>query len=149
MLPVTTPSKKLIGVITRKDVLTAMQLLSRQPQVGETINDQIAKHITISNDGIHVQITPLLTNQYGTLSKSVFVAIIEETVRYEMRKLKKLEVMIEILNIMYIKTVQIESEIHVQYDMLDVGRNFSKLEVTMTSDGHRVAKAMIICQMID
>lgn len=101
-----------------------MQLLSRQPQVGETINDQIAKHITIANDGIQVQTTPLLTNQYGTLSKAVFVAIIEETVRYEMRKLKKLEVMIESLNIIYIKTVQIESEIHVHYEMLDVGRNF-------------------------
>lgn len=149
LLPVTTPSKKLVGVITRKDVLTAMQLLSRQPQVGETINDQIAKHITIANDGIQVQITPLLTNQFGTLSKAVFVAIIEETVRYEIRKLKKLEVMIESLNIIYIKTVQIESEIDVHYDMLDVGRNFAKLEITMSSNGQQVAKAMIICQMID
>ncbi|MBA1354011.1 MULTISPECIES: DRTGG domain-containing protein [Staphylococcus] len=149
LLPVISPSKKLIGVITRKDVLTAMQLLSRQPQVGETINDQVAKHITIANDDIQVQTSPLLTNQFGTLSKAVFVAIIEETVRYEMRKLKKLEVMIESLNIIYIKTVQIESEINVHYDMLDVGRNFAKLEVTMTSDGKQVAKAMIICQMID
>ena len=149
LLPVISPSKKLIGVITRKDVLTAMQLLSRQPQVGETINDQVAKHITIANDDIQVQTSPLLTNQFGTLSKAVFVAIIEETVRYEMRKLKKLEVMIESLNIIYIKTVQIESEINVHYDMLDVGRNFAKLEVTMTSDGKHVAKAMIICQMID
>lgn len=57
--------------------------------------------------------------------------------------------MIESLNIIYIKTVQIESEINVHYDMLDVGRNFAKLEVTMTSDGKHVAKAMIICQMID
>ena len=53
------------------------------------------------------------------------------------------------LNIIYIKTVQIESEIHVRYEMLDVGRNFAKLETTMTSDGQQVAKAMIICQMID
>ncbi|MCG7338458.1 CBS domain-containing protein [Staphylococcus sp. ACRSN] len=149
LLPVTTVSKKLIGVITRKDVLTAMQLLSRQPQVGETINDQIAKHITIGSEGIQVQITPLLTNQFGTLSKAVFVAIIEETIRYEIRKLKKLEVMIESLNIIYIKTVQIESELDVQYDMLDVGRNFAKLEVKMLNEGQQVAKAMIICQMID
>lgn len=149
LLPVTTVSKKLIGVITRKDVLTAMQLLSRQPQVGETINDQIAKHITIGGEGIQVQITPLLTNQFGTLSKAVFVAIIEETIRYEIRKLKKLEVMIESLNIIYIKTVQIESELTVQYDLLDVGRNFAKLEVKMSNEGQQVAKAMIICQMID
>lgn len=57
--------------------------------------------------------------------------------------------MIESLNIIYIKTVQIESEIDVHYDMLDVGRNFAKLEVTMSTDEHHVAKAMIICQMID
>lgn len=48
-----------------------MQLLSRQPQVGETINDQVAKHITIANDDIQVQTSPLLTNQFGTLSKAV------------------------------------------------------------------------------
>ncbi|WP_214336973.1 DRTGG domain-containing protein [Staphylococcus arlettae] len=149
LLPVTTISKKLIGVITREDVLKSMQLIGRQPQVGETINDQIAKHITISNDIIQVTTTPLLTDQFGMLSKAVFVAIIEETVRYEMRKYKKIEVMIESLNIFYIKTVQIESEIDVHYDMLDVGRNFAKLEVTMKNGAQNVAKAMIMCQIID
>ena len=149
LLPVTTISKKLIGVITREDVLKSMQLIGRQPQVGETINDQIAKHITISNDIIQVTTTPLLTDQFGMLSKAVFDAIIEETVRYEMRKYKKIEVMIESLNIFYIKTVQIESEIDVHYDMLDVGRNFAKLEVTMKNGAQNVAKAMIMCQIID
>ncbi|MES3703905.1 DRTGG domain-containing protein [Staphylococcus arlettae] len=149
LLPVTTISKKLIGVITREDVLKSMQLIGRQPQVGETINDQIAKHITISNDIIQVTTTPLLTDQFGMLSKAVFVAIIEETLRYEMRKYKKIEVMIESLNIFYIKTVQIESEIDVHYDMLDVGRNFAKLEVTMKNGAQNVAKAMIMCQIID
>ena len=65
-----------------------MQVIGQQPHVGETINDQIAKHITINNDGIHLQVSPLLTNQFGMLSKSVIVAIIEETIRFEMRKYK-------------------------------------------------------------
>ena len=82
------------------------------------------------------------------MSKAVFVAIIEETVRYEMRKLKKLEVMIESLNIIYIKTVQIESEINVHYDMLDVGRNFAKLEVTMTCKNEKVENARILCKSL-
>lgn len=149
LLPVIDVSKKLIGVITRKDVLTAMQLIGRQPQVGEKINDQVAKYMTITNDNIKVQVTPLLTSQYGTLSKGVFVALIEESIRYEIRKLKKLEVMIESLNIIYIKAVQIESEIEIHYDMLDVGRNFAKMEVTMTNESQNVAKALIICQLIN
>lgn len=40
--------------------------------------------------------------------------------------------MIESLNIIYIKNVAIESTLDVKYNMLDVGRNFAKLEVTMT-----------------
>ena len=47
-----------------------MQLLGRQPQIGETINDQIAKHITINSNNISVEVSPLVTNHYGTLSKS-------------------------------------------------------------------------------
>lgn len=149
LLPVTNLSKKLIGVISREDVLKSMQLIGRQPQVGDTINDQIAKHIHISNDIIQVQTTPLLTDQFGMLSKAVFVAIIEETVRYEMRRYKKIEVMIENLNIFYLNTVQIESEIDVHYDMLNVGRNFAKLEVTMKTGIQNVAKAMIMCQILN
>ncbi|GGG83503.1 CBS domain-containing protein [Staphylococcus pragensis] len=149
ILPVTTRNKKAIGVITRDDVLKAMQLIGRQPQIGETINDQIAKHITITQNDITVEVSPLLTNQYGTLSKSVFVAIIEETIKHELRKFKKVDVMIESLNIIYIKTVPIETFINVSYEMLDVGRNFAKLEVTMMSGNERVANAMIICQMFE
>ncbi|UXR72527.1 MULTISPECIES: DRTGG domain-containing protein [unclassified Staphylococcus] len=149
LLPVTGADKQLLGVITREDVLKAMQVVGRQPQVGETINDQVAKHIEIRNHQIFVEITPQLSNQFGTLSKSVSVAIIEETIRSVMRKYKKVEVMIESLNIFYIKTVQIENEIEVHYQILDMGRNFAKIEVTMQSNQAPVAKALIMCQLLD
>lgn len=48
--------------------------------------------------------------------------------------------MIESLNIIYIKTVPIEASIRVQYDMLDVGRNFAKLEVAMVSGNEKSRK---------
>lgn len=149
LLPVTNNNKKAIGVINRQDVLKSMQLLGRQPQIGDTINDQIAKHITINSNGINGDVSPLVTNHYGTLSKAVFVGIIEETIRHEMRKYKKGNVMIENLNIVYIKTVPIESSIDVLYEMLDVGRNFAKLEVTMINNNEKVANALVICQMFE
>ncbi|PTK39229.1 hypothetical protein BUZ61_18490, partial [Staphylococcus nepalensis] len=121
LLPVTTINKKLLGVVSREDVLRAMQLLGRQPQVGETINDQVGKYISINKDRSTVDVAPQLTSQYGTLSKGAFVAIIEETIRYKMRQIKKQEVMIESLSIIYMKTVSIETELEINYDMLDVG----------------------------
>ena len=66
-----------------------MQLIGRQPQIGETIIDQIAKHISINHNETSVKISPVLTNQYGMLSKAICVAIIEETIKHELRKYKK------------------------------------------------------------
>lgn len=149
LLPVTTINKKLLGVVSREDVLRAMQLLGRQPQVGETINDQVGKYIFINKDKITVDVAPQLTSQYGTLSKGAFVAIIEETIRYKMRQIKKQEVMIESLSIIYMKTVSIETELEINYDMLDVGRHFAKIEVSMREGQQDVAKALIICQMLE
>ena len=57
--------------------------------------------------------------------------------------------MIENLNIVYIKTVPIESHITVDFGILDVGRNFAKIEVTMHSHNDKVASALVICQMFE
>ncbi|MCT0134468.1 DRTGG domain-containing protein [Staphylococcus aureus] len=149
LIPVVSSNKKTVGVINRQYVLKSMQLLGRQPQMGETINDQIAKYITMNQDGITVEVSPLLINHYGTVSKAAFVSIIEETIQYEMRKFKKGNVMIENLNIVYIKTVPIESHITVRFGILDVGRNFAKIEVNMHSQNDKVASALVICQMFD
>ncbi len=94
--------------------------------MGKTINDQIAKYITMNQDGITDEVSPLLINHYGTVSKAAFVSIIEETIQYEMRKFKKGNVMIENLNIVYIKTVLIESHITVRFGILDVRRTSPK-----------------------
>lgn len=50
-----------------------------------------------------------------------------------MCKFKKGNVMIENLNIVYIKIVFIELYIIVCFGILDVGRNFVKIEVNMYS----------------
>ena len=66
-----------------------------------------------------------------------------------MRKYKKGNVMIESLNIIYLKTVPIETGVDVKYEMLDVGRYFAKLEVTMYCQNEKVAIASVICQMFE
>ncbi|WP_088815085.1 DRTGG domain-containing protein [Staphylococcus argenteus] len=124
LIPVVSSNKKTVGVINRQDVLKSMQLLGRQPQMGETINDQIAKYITMNQEGITVEVSPLLINHYGTVSKAAFVSIIEET-------------------------IQLESHITVDFGILDVGRNFAKIEVTMHSHNDKVASALVICQMFE
>ena len=58
----------------------------------------------MNQDGITVEVSPLLINHYGTVRKAAFGSIIEETIQYECVNLKKGNVMIENLNIVHIKT---------------------------------------------
>ncbi len=149
LLPVVSTSKVLIGIISREDVLKTMQLMSRQPQIGETIHDQIAKQITMDNGNVVVNISPQLTNQFGMLTKSVYIAVIEEALRYEIRKMKKSEIMIEHIDIYYLKTVQIDDDVEVKITTLDIGRIFAKFEVMMVSGSATVAKALLMCQILE
>lgn len=149
LLPVVTRSQQLVGIVTREDVLRAMQSADRQPQIGHTINDQILKQMRFSNDEVTVKVTPQMANQIGTMSKSVFIAIIEEATKHLIKKMRKREIMIENMNVYFLKTVAIDSLLDVKLEMLDYGRKFAKLEATLCSEHETVAKAMLMCQLID
>lgn len=51
VMPVVSDDLTLEGLITRQDVMKAMQLVQRQPQIADTISDQISGNIhTIDTD---------------------------------------------------------------------------------------------------
>ena len=43
VLPVTDGHHKLIGMISRQDVLKALQMVQKQPQVGEKLDDIVSR----------------------------------------------------------------------------------------------------------
>ena len=148
LLPVTTKQNNLIGIVSREDVLRAMQTADRQPQNGETINDQVVKQMTFG-DVIAVKISPQMSNQLGTLSKSSFVAIIEMSVKHFMKKNKKVDIITDSMNVHFLKTVQIDEQLEVNVELLDMGRKFAKLEVSITESDQLVSKSMLVTQIID
>ena len=47
VLPVVDDSNRLEGIISRQDVLKALQMNQRQPQVGETIDDIVTNQMAL------------------------------------------------------------------------------------------------------
>ncbi len=73
IMPVVDHHHYLEGLISRQDVLKALQHIQRQPQVGETIDDIVSNYFDQSPTDPHhstyqAEITPQMTNQLGTLS---------------------------------------------------------------------------------
>ncbi|SIS51787.1 DRTGG domain-containing protein [Salimicrobium flavidum] len=154
LMPVINSLRELQGIISRQDVLKALQNIQKQPQVGETIDDLITSqlsHIT-EEDGTYIlrtKVTPQMTNQLGTMSYGVFTALITEAASHLLTKHKKGDLVVENISTYFIKPVQLESEVEIHPRILEVGRKLAKLDVEVYHEGSIVGKALLMAQLID
>ncbi|MGG4166388.1 DRTGG domain-containing protein [Rossellomorea vietnamensis] len=155
LLPVVNEQNKLRGIISRQDVLKALQMIQRQPQVGETIDDLITNAVEVvgekkDNKEIYqFSVTPQMTTGIGTLSYGVFTTLMTEAANRALKPYKKGDLVIENMTIYFIKPVQMESILEIHPKVLDVGRKFGKVDVEVYNEGVLMGKSLMICQLID
>ncbi len=152
LLPVVDDSEKLVGVVSRQDVLKALQQVQRQPQVGETISDIINSNIEPAKDeeGTFVaKIVPQMTNHLGTLGHGVFTALIIEASSRMLLDKRKAELSIENITVYFTKPVQIESELRIKPRILEVGRLYVKIDVEVFDDKDLIGKGLLMAQLIN
>ncbi len=155
VLPVVNDSNKLEGIISRQDVLKALQMIQRQPQVGETIDDIITNQISMmkgktkGDDVYRFEVSPQMTNHHGTISYGVFTTIVSEAANRVLRGYKKGDLVVENMTIYFLKPVQLDSMLEIYPKVLEVGRKFGKVDIEVFNEGSLVGKAMLTCQLID
>ncbi|MBO0960093.1 CBS domain-containing protein [Neobacillus sp. MM2021_6] len=155
VLPVADDSNRLEGIISRQDVLKALQMNQRQPQVGETIDDIVTNQMVLmqgkpkGEEVYSCEVTPQMTNHLGTISYGVFTTIVADAANRILRSYKKGDLVVENMSIYFIKPVQMESTLEIFPKILEVGRKFGKVDVEVFNEGILVGKAMMMCQLID
>src|SRR5690606_37975665 len=93
-LPVTDPGRKLLGIISRQDVLKGMQFIQKQPQIGETIEDLIMASFEEERDeggqlALRGAITPQMTSSFGTVSEGVLTTLMSQAAFRAIKLVKK------------------------------------------------------------
>ncbi|KOO46838.1 CBS domain-containing protein [Priestia koreensis] len=154
VLPVVDDNHRLEGIISRQDVLKALQMIQRQPQVGETIDDIVTNQfvdITEAKGEAYYQceVTPQMTNYMGTISYGVFTTVVTEAANRVLRFYKKGDLVIENVTIYFIKPVQIDSTLEVHPKLLELGRKSGKIDVEVFNEGVLVGKALMMAQLLD
>lgn len=154
IMPVTEGQNKLVGLISRQDVLKALQNIQRQPQVGETIDDIVtsrweADELSANETGYRTQVTPQMTNQLGTLSYGVFTSFVTEASSRMLRQYKKGDLVVENLTVYFIKPVQLGSSLQIKPRLLESGRKFAKVDVEVYFEKSLVGKALLMAQLLD
>ncbi|WP_274307717.1 DRTGG domain-containing protein [Solibacillus daqui] len=152
LLPVIDDGGSLRGVISRQDVLKAIQIAQRQPQHGETIDDLVKNEMRVTGEDdivVEFTVTPQMTNQFGAISYGAFTTLLSEVGAFALKRRKRGEAVVENMNIYFIKPVQMESVLTVQPRILDMSRKFVKMDFEVYSKGLLVGKAMMTFQLLE
>jgi len=152
VIPVVNDDNVLQGVVSRQDVLKALQQVQRQPQVGDTLQDIITRNLnTIEGDetSFEVVVNPQMTSQLGTLSNGVFTSLITEASSRLLKYLKKGDLVVENLTVYFLKPVPLDSKLIIKPQLLEAGRNYAKLEVSVYYSRSLVGKGMVMAQLME
>ncbi|MCX7570667.1 DRTGG domain-containing protein [Tumebacillus sp. DT12] len=154
LLPVV-DHKKLVGVISRQDVIRALQYNQNQPQLGQTIQDiilsQFAEQDAQEDKGVWLKgtVTPQMTNQLGMMSPGVLMTLINEVSALALRRLKYTDMVVENVTVYFLKPIQIDSQVSVKATVIDAGRKFGKVDVEIYSQGDLMGKALFTAQVLE
>ena len=154
MLPVVQDNMELIGIISRRDVMKAMQLTQRQPQVGNTFEDDVSENLEVievnpTNARFSFTVTPQMTNNLGMLSFGVLCEVVSVASKEFIHRSQRRNTVIEQLEMHYLRMIPIESKIAIQIQTLDIGRKVSKIDISVLLENSVVAKAIMSNQLME
>ena len=145
--------KRLLGVISRQDVIKALQYNQKQPQLGDTIEDIVLSRFSVeTQDKLTVvagEVTPQMTTHHGGLSAGAFMTVISEAAIQALRKIRDANMMLENATIYFLKPVQIEQHIDAKAHIVDVGRKVGKVDVELFRGQELVGKCLVTIQVLE
>jgi predicted transcriptional regulator len=154
LLPVTDTGRKLIGVISRQDVLKGMQFIQKQPQIGETIENLILSAFEEEREAdgrlaFRGTITPQMTSSFGTVTEGVLTTLMSQAAFRAIKLIKKGDLMLDSMSTYFLKPLQIDNEIVIRPQLIELSRKFGKVDVEIHHRQSLVAKAILTAQLID
>lgn len=149
LMPVTDDKNTLLGVVTRKIVINSMLANNRyqESQNSDTFDEIIRKGIVPRAEGLQIKVIPQMLDQFGTFSRSALLSIIDESIHIMSYNYNKSEVLMQNVNIYFLKTVPLDRIITTKVMIMDIGRKSARFDVEVYDKNDLVAKALVTCQV--
>ncbi|NOV03765.1 DRTGG domain-containing protein [Paenibacillus planticolens] len=153
LLPVIDNERKMIGVISRKDVMKAMQDMQRQPQNAETFEVQIYAGIDELRDAegklfFRGTVTPQMTNFEGLVSEGVLTTIMIRAAYRTVQEHKKGDLILDSSSSYFLIPLQIDDVIEIVPSIVEMSRRFCKIDMEIITNGTRVARSMFTARIL-
>lgn len=153
-LPIVDRNRKLVGSLTRREVLQSLRDVSNQPKLGETFDHLIWNGFAEERDEegklfFHGFITPQMATDLGTISEGVLSTLMTLSAFKAAKDITGNDYVLDNMSTYFIRPVQIEHSIIVMPKLLEISRRTCKLEIEISHNETMVAKAVLMLQSID
>ncbi|MEG0480925.1 MAG: DRTGG domain-containing protein [Clostridium sp.] len=150
MLPVL-EGKRLVGVLLREDIEKALRNIGHK-QSNNTIEDLLVRNFEKEKveKGLIYKgtISPEMLGRLGMASWSVLNFILSTTGIAALRAHKIYNIVVDSFNVVFIKPLQLESEITCFGEIIDISRNSAKVEISLRSENELIGRGYLVCKML-
>lgn len=151
-LPVVDDSWQLLGMVTQRAIANSLSGTAHQGTSDGTFADQVAQQIEaadLSGNNYQFQPLPMMTNSLGALSFGVLTEVVNQAVTAFLGHNQYQNVLVEQMALNNFRPVPLESRVNLAITALELNRSHASLDVDLTSDGRRIAKAVVTCQLLE
>lgn len=155
ILPVVDDKNRLVGVLRKKAVNSAIHFNHRQMQESGTIEDIVSQTISLKTDSSSMQpvyqmiFSPQFANYNGSISYGVITSALTEVANREFKKLNFSDLMLDNVTIYFLKTMMMNAQLEIIPTIFEIERNSGKMDIEIKSAGDLVGKAMLSCRMLE
>ena len=157
-LPVVKENGILDGLVSRKDIMTAMEegplfssnMRTFSEQVGEMLTETKKMNGDAEEPQFSVKVTPQMIHRDGTLSFGVMSELlISVTRRYLDKNHRNYRLTIEQLTIDFVELAQLDSQLYFYPRLFDERRLMAKVDIDVYNDEKQlIAKGKLICHLL-
>ncbi len=145
--------RRLVGVVSRQDVIKALQYNQKQPQLAETMEDAVLAHFQDASEedvvSLSGDVTPQMTTHHGGLSAGAFMTVLGETAMRAVRRVRDANMLFENVTLYFLKPVQIEQYVEARARVIECGRKVGKVDVELFRGSELVGKALVTIQLLE
>lgn len=152
LLPVVN-DRELLGIVTREDVLKSLQYSQRQPHVQMTHWDNIvgefSHHWEDNYAVLRGKMPPVTMDRGGSVSNGSLLTVMVEAAAVLLQNYKFKDIVPEAVTTYFLHPVPVEQELEVRAGLIDMGRQFGKVDIAVSCEGQIVCKAMASVQNLN
>lgn len=140
MIPVVKGNQSLIGVVTRRDIMDAINHHSASNQ--PTFSDQIIHKLNEKEGDFYLTVEPFMLETNGVLSNGVITEILSKVTKKLLTEYRK-NLIIEQVSIFFLQTAQLDDVLTIRPKIVQQTRRFALVDFEIYLEKQLVIKATI------